>query len=67
MYQEWYLETVDTAAFNVLSADGKKDLISKSKQDIKEQVFEKYRFKYKKEGKTQSTKQEEKMIKKLLP
>lgn len=67
LYYEWFSNTGKTQEYRDLSEDGKKDLVSKAKQEIKEQVFKEYRFKYKKSKKTSEERKEEKTIDKLLP
>lgn len=67
LYYEWFKKTGKTEQYKNLSEEAKSDLISKGKEAIKEKVFKSYNFKYKEEKKTSTKKQEESIIKRLLP
>lgn len=66
-YNEWYTKIQTTDEFKKLSEDGKSSLITKAKEQIKEQIFKEYSFKYKEEKETREQRDEKKQIKKLLP
>lgn len=65
-YSNWYSIAKQSEEFKGLSDEGKKDLISKAKQQIKEQIFEEYDFSYEKEEETDQQKEEKDTIKELI-
>ena len=67
VYNEWYTNITTTSEFKNLSDESKEKLITKAKEEIKQQIFEEYDFKYKTEVKSQEQKEEEKEMEKLLP
>ena len=66
-YWNWYSIAGQSNEFKGLSEDGKSDLITKAKEQIKQQIFEEYGFKYKTLRKTEEEKKEKETIKELLP
>ena len=66
LYNWWYVKASKTDSFKKLSEEGKSSLISKAKEDLKEEIFRKYEFKYKSTTKKKNE-TEEKYIQDLLP
>lgn len=66
-YSNWYSIAKKSPEFKRLSEDGRASLITKAKEQIKEQIFKEYGFKYKKPKETQEEKKEKGIIKELLP
>lgn len=64
-YDEWINKTSKTEEFKNLSEEGKTDLITKAKEKFKQQIFDSYKFKYKKED-TKEQKEEKDTIKDIL-
>ena len=63
-YNEWYIHTIKTPEFEILSYDEKSDLITNAKKKIQEKIFKSYHFKYKEEKTPASQKR---LIKSLEP
>lgn len=64
-YIKWLNKTTKTTEYKNLSDDGKSAVRKKANEIIKDQVFDEYGFKYKKNKKTDEEKAEKKLIKNL--
>ncbi len=64
MYSDWFNKVSQSPNYEELSDEGKQDVITKSKDAIKQKVFKEYDFKYKTQKKDKS---EKSTIKGLLP
>ena len=66
-YNDWFNTVQQLPEYKDLSGEDKGKLITKSKSEIKKQIFKEYRFKPKRKKKTTKEKSEEKKRNKLLP
>lgn len=66
-YDKWFSKRSQEQAFRNLSDEGKQNLITKAKEQIKQTIFDNYDFSYEKPDKTDQQLQESDKIDELLP